>query len=43
MTDEDRKNKEWEAKHLTKKFPVVELASGDMIWESGSIAKYFAR
>ena len=43
MSEADRKNKEWAAKHITGKFPVLELASGDMIWESGAIARHFAR
>ena len=43
MSEEDRKNKDWAAKHLTGKFPVLETDTGDMLWESGAIARHFAR
>jgi elongation factor 1-gamma len=37
------KDKAFAAKNVTGKFPLLELASGDLIWESGTIAKHFAR
>ena len=43
MSEEQRKDKAWAAKHTTGKFPVLELDSGEMIFESGTIAKYFAK
>jgi len=35
--------KEFKAKNMTGKFPLLELESGDLLWESGAIALYFAR
>jgi glutathione S-transferase/translation elongation factor EF-1beta len=35
--------KTFKAKNTTGKFPLLELESGDLLWESGAIALHFAR
>jgi elongation factor 1-gamma len=43
MNEEQIKDKAFMAKNVTGKFPLLELESGELIFESASIAKYFAR
>ena len=43
MSEEQRKDKAWAQKHVTGKFPVLELDSGEMIFESATIATHFAK
>ena len=42
MNPEAAKAKEFAAKHLTGKFPLLETADGEMIFESLAIAEFFA-
>jgi len=37
------KDKAFAAKNVAGKFPVLELPSGEMVFESGTISKHFAR
>ena len=43
MTEEARKDKAFAAKHLTGKFPLLELDDGNVLFESSAIAQFFAR
>ncbi len=43
VSQEEAKTKEWLAKSPTGKFPLLELDSGEFIFESGAIAAHFAR
>ena len=43
MDEEARKNKDFSAKHLTGKFPLLELDDGSVLFESSAIAQFFAR
>jgi len=42
MDDKARAEKEWKAKHITGKFPLLEHANGDLLWESSAIGVAFA-
>ena len=43
MSEAQFNEKDFKAKHVTGKFPLLETASGDLIFESATIAKYFAK
>lgn len=43
LTKEQQNEKEFKAKNVNGKFPLLELESGEHIWESSAISMHFAR
>ena len=43
LSKEQQADKEFKAKNINGKFPLLELESGELIFESSAIANHFAR